>query len=77
MAIETPDPKSTIRRERPNIARGNSARIMRPNESEAPAAPAAGAHAAEHLINDEATPGSGALPSVAHRSGKDVDGGAG
>ena len=42
-----------------------------------PHAPAAGAHAAEHLLNDDATPGSGALPSVAHPSGKDVDGGAG
>jgi hypothetical protein len=40
-------------------------------------APAAGAHAADHLINDEATPGAGALPSAAHRSGREVDGGAG
>ncbi len=42
-----------------------------------PHAPAAGAHAAEHLINEDATPGSGALPSSAHRSGEEVDGGAG
>lgn len=40
-------------------------------------APAAGAHAASHLVNEDATPGAGALPSHAHRSGKDVDGGAG
>ena len=39
--------------------------------------PAAGAHAAAHLTNEDATPGSGALPSHAHASGKDVDGGAG
>ena len=40
------------------------------------AAPAAGAHAAPHLINEEATPGAGALPSRSH-DGKEVDGGAG
>ena len=40
-------------------------------------APAAGAHAASHLINEDATPGAGALPSHGHRSGKEVDGGAG
>ena len=40
-------------------------------------APAAGAHAADHLINEEATPGAGALPSSAHRAGREVDGGAG
>ena len=39
--------------------------------------PAAGAHAARHLVNEEATPGAGALPSHSHRAGKDVDGGAG
>ena len=39
--------------------------------------PAAGAHAASHLINEDATPGAGALPSYAHASGKEVDGGAG
>ena len=42
------------------------------------ASPIAGAHAADHLTNNEATPGSGALPSHhAHGAGKDVDGGAG
>ena len=39
--------------------------------------PAAGAHAADHLINEDVTPGAGALPSYANRSGKEVDGGAG
>lgn len=39
--------------------------------------PAAGAHAAHHLINEDATPGAGVLPSRAHRSGKEVDGAAG
>ncbi len=42
-----------------------------------PAVPAAGAHAAGHLTNEDATPGSGALTSRAHASGKEVDGGAG
>ncbi len=40
-------------------------------------APAAGAHAATHLTNHDATPGCGALPSAAHVSGREVDGGAG
>lgn len=39
--------------------------------------PAAGAHAASHLVNEDATPGAGVLPSHLHRSGKEVDGGAG
>ena len=39
--------------------------------------PAAGAHAARHLVNEEATPGAGALPSHAHHGGREVDGGAG
>lgn len=37
--------------------------------------PAAGAHAAGHLVNEDATPGAGALPSHAH--GREVDGAAG
>ena len=41
------------------------------------AAPPAGAHAAHHLINEEATPGAGVLPSHSHASGREVDGGAG
>ena len=39
--------------------------------------PAAGAHAAGHLINEDATPGAGALPRYIHVGGKEVDGGAG
>ena len=39
--------------------------------------PAAGAHAAGHLTNEDATPGAGALTSRDHASGKEVDGGAG
>jgi hypothetical protein len=39
--------------------------------------PAAGAHAASHLTNEDATPGSGALTSRANASGREVDGGAG
>lgn len=39
--------------------------------------PAAGAHAALHLTNEDATPGAGVLPSYTHFSGKEVDGAAG
>ena len=42
-----------------------------------PPPPAAGAHAASHLTNEDATPGSGALTSRANASGREVDGGAG
>ena len=38
--------------------------------------PAAGAHAAAHLINEDATPGAGCLPSHGY-SGREVDGAAG
>lgn len=75
--------KSTAsRKERPNEGRRNASRkpssaqnqqqprIQEPN-------PAAGAHAASHLVNEDATPGAGVLPSRAHASGKEVDGGAG
>ncbi len=53
--------------------------VREPVDRQPPAAtmPAAGAHAAGHLTNDEATPGSGALTSRSHASGKEVDGGAG
>lgn len=40
-------------------------------------APAAGAHAAKHLTNEDATPGAGTLTGQTHSSGKDVDGAAG
>jgi hypothetical protein len=39
--------------------------------------PAAGAHSASHLTNEDATPGSGALTSHDNASGREVDGGAG
>ena len=39
--------------------------------------PAAGAHAAAHLTNEDATPGAGALTSLARGSSRFVDGGAG
>ena len=45
--------------------------------TEPEATPAAGAHAARHLVNEELTPGAGALPSYAHAAGREVDGGAG
>ena len=38
--------------------------------------PAAGAHAAAHLINEDATPGAGCLPSHGY-SGREVDGAGG
>ncbi len=69
----------TAGRERPNTAREGSATLPkgRTDGTDQYVSPSAGAHAAHHLINDDATPGSGALPSHSHRSGKDVDGGAG
>lgn len=62
-----------------NAAEGAAPQPANPEEERQAAAPtpAAGAHAAGHLTNDEATPGSGALTSRAHVSGKEVDGGAG
>ena len=60
--------------------RSNEARVVAPaksNRASDQEPPAAGAHAASHLVNEDATPGAGALPSHAHRSGKEVDGGAG
>ena len=39
--------------------------------------PPAGAHAAHHLTNEDATPGAGVLPSSAPRAGNEVDGAAG
>ncbi len=60
--------------------RSNETRAVtpaKPNSAPHQSSPAAGAHAASHLVNEDATPGAGALPSHAHRSGKEVDGGAG
>ena len=62
---------------RPRSADLRDTRPSRPAGSDLPDAPAAGAHAASHLINEEATPGAGALPSQAHAGGKEVDCGAG
>jgi len=39
--------------------------------------PAAGAHAAAHLTNNDATPGAGVLTNLARGSSRYVDGGAG
>ncbi len=69
--------KTMPRKERPSGARATApAPSLAPTVSRE-ASPAAGAHAARHLINEDATPGAGALPSYAHASGKEVDGGAG
>ncbi|MDR3463714.1 MAG: hypothetical protein P4L76_15505 [Beijerinckiaceae bacterium] len=46
-----------------------------PVASELP--PPAGAHAAAHLTNEDATPGAGALTSMTRGSSRYVDGGAG
>ena len=65
-------------RDRPNTPRDQGTPSPRDRAGVDHASPIAGAHAADHLTNDEATPGSGALPSHhAHGAGKDVDGGAG
>ena len=71
----TIDSAARARRERSNDAR--EAAPVKPNPKQYQQSPAAGAHAASHLVNEDATPGAGALPSHAHRSGKEVDGGAG
>ena len=77
----TASTKSADRKDRPNTPREADAATRKGrnagDDRHDYTAPSAGAHAADHLINDEATPGSGALPSHAHRSGKEVDGGAG
>lgn len=65
---------------RPPRERSSETRAAAPDQprsAQFQESPAAGAHAASHLINEDATPGAGALPSHAHRSGKEVDGGAG
>ena len=64
---------------RPERARTSDSRIevARSPVRQGAAVPAAGAHAAGHLVNEDATPGAGALPSHAHASGREVDGAAG
>ena len=67
------------RHERHEGSRGTTTKKSRQFQQQPglyPANPAAGAHAAPHLTNEDATPGAGALPSYAH-DGKEVDGGAG
>ncbi len=71
----TTDGTARAPRERSNEVRASAP--AKPNPTPLQQSPAAGAHAASHLINEDATPGAGALPSHAHRSGKEVDGGAG
>ena len=78
--MTTTDPKTAPAgsRERPTEPRDHT----RPNRTQfqnqpGTPVPAAGAHAASHLVNEDATPGAGALPSHSHKSGKEVDGGAG
>ena len=71
----TTDSVARAPRERSNEVR--AAAPIKPNAVPYQDSPAAGAHAASHLVNEDATPGAGVLPSHAHRSGKEVDGGAG
>ncbi len=71
----TADSAVRLPRERSSETRATGPANPKPTQHQE--APAAGAHAASHLINEDATPGAGALPSHAHRSGKEVDGGAG
>ena len=71
----TTDSAARAPRERSSEAR--AAAPAKPVPTPFQHAPAAGAHAASHLVNEDATPGAGALPSHAHSSGKEVDGGAG
>ena len=74
-AIKTP---TASRKERVSEARSHApVRTPSPRPHILEESPAAGAHAARHLVNEDATPGAGALPSHAHHSGKEVDGGAG
>ena len=70
---------SSNRYERPAGSRGTTEKKSRQFQQQPglyPSNPAAGAHAAPHLTNEDATPGAGALPNHAH-DGKEVDGGAG
>jgi hypothetical protein len=69
--------KNTPYKERPNDTRASAPRPVPVAREPQDVRPAAGAHAARHLVNEEATPGAGALPSYASVSGNEVDGGAG
>ena len=68
---------STLRKDRPSETRPRRSVQYQKQPKQPASNPAAGAHAATHLINEDATPGAGALPSFANASGKEVDGGAG
>jgi hypothetical protein len=61
--------------------RKQDASVSQPGEAKAlpeqKMPPAAGAHAASHLVNEDATPGSGILSSGPHSAGREVDSGAG
>ena len=69
------------RKERSSEARGHAPERPRILFQQQPIllddVPAAGAHAARHLINEDATPGAGVLPVHAQAFGREVDGGAG
>lgn len=74
--------ESGVQEKKPRKERSSEARAHSPERPKTQPlfqepTPAAGAHAAKHLINEDATPGAGVLPSHAHSSGKEVDGGAG
>ncbi len=68
---------SVTRAPRERSSEARAAAPTKPNPVQYQEPPAAGAHAASHLVNEDATPGAGVLPSHAHRSGKEVDSGAG
>lgn len=66
------------RKTRPEEKRGHAPDRNPPSSPRADDfVPAAGAHAAAHLVNEDATPGAGALPTHAHQFGREVDGAAG
>jgi hypothetical protein len=70
---------SSNRKERAAGNRGTPVKKSRQYQQQPglyPSHPAAGAHAAAHLTNEDATPGAGALPNLAH-DGREVDGAAG
>lgn len=70
-----PAPKDRTRKDRSNEPR--DPRGLKSGWKHQDPIPAAGAHALRHLVNEDATPGAGALPSFVHRFGKEVDGAAG
>jgi hypothetical protein len=78
-ATQEPKEKSAAsRRERASETRRHAPeRRTLPDPRHLDDIPAAGAHAAFHLVNEDATPGAGVLPSHGRRSGKEVDGAAG